>query len=47
MLGTSAPYEIAKVKSYNLDEAIKELYKGSPSTTYGIRYKIKGDYHKI
>lgn len=47
MLGKTEPYEIPKVQKYNLADAKNELYRNSPSSNYGIRYKFKMEYHKI
>lgn len=47
MLGATESYKIPESPRYNLDNAIKELYKGAPTSNYGIRYKIKMEYTKI
>lgn len=47
MLGKTEPYKIPEVSKYNLDSVRNELYRGTPSTNYGIRYKFKIEYTKI
>lgn len=47
MLGKTESYKIPEVKTYNTDNAIKELYRGAPTTNYGIRYKFRFEYTKI
>ena len=40
-------YKIPEVSGYNLTDAKENIYRETPSTNYGIRYKFKIEYTKI